>query len=72
MLFGSRARGTQKDGADYDIAIDTGSKVSFSTMLKIWGDIDDSNIPVHVDVVDIHDVDSIFLEELTKDAIRCT
>ena len=39
ILFGSRARGTHVDGTDYDIAIDVGRKIPFTTMLKTWGDV---------------------------------
>ena len=83
MLFGSRARGTHTDGADFDIAIDTGSKIAWDTMLStlvtataeslamlsISGAIEESNIPVHVDVVDVHNVSAIFIEAIKKDAI---
>lgn len=72
MLFGSRARKSNADGADYDIAIDAGSKVPFTTMLTIWGDVEDSDIPVHVDVVDVHAASADFLEEIEKDAILWT
>ncbi len=72
MLFGSRARGTHRDGADYDVAIDTGNKVPFQTMLRIWGDVEESDIHVKVDVVDLHAVDEDFLEEVQKDAILWT
>lgn len=72
MLFGSRARGTQADGADFDIAIDAGHKLPFTTMLNISDTIEDSNIPVHVDVVDLHSVSTTFLAEVKKDAILWT
>ncbi|MBM3892975.1 nucleotidyltransferase domain-containing protein [Candidatus Dependentiae bacterium] len=72
MLFGSRARGTHKEGADYDVAIDVGYKIPFATMLRIWDDVEESDIHVQVDVVDLHSVDADFLEEVHKDAILWT
>ena len=69
MLFGSRARGTQASGADYDIAVDAGEKVPSITMLHISCDIEDSNIPVHVDVVDLQAVSDKFLACIKEDLI---
>lgn len=69
MLFGSRARKTNRDGADYDIALDMGKKIPFTIMLHIENDIEESNIPVFVDVVDIHAVAKQFLFHITKDCI---
>ncbi|MDQ5940481.1 MAG: uncharacterized protein QG632_207 [Candidatus Dependentiae bacterium] len=67
MLFGSRARGTQQDGADYDIAIDAGKKILSEVMYKITSDIEESNVYVHVDVVDVHGVTPEFLAVIEKD-----
>ncbi len=72
MLFGSRARGTNRDGADYDIAIDAGSKIPWTIVGDIVSDIEDSDIHVNVDVVDIQNVDASFLEEVNRDAIVWT
>ncbi len=69
MLFGSRARKTQTSGADYDIAIDNGHKIPSTTMLHISSDIEDSNIPVHVDVIDLHNVSEKFLACIKEDLI---
>lgn len=69
MLFGSRARGTQHEGADYDIAIDAGKKVERSIMLKIASDIDESRVAVFVDVVDVHEVSPTFLAAIEKDFV---
>ncbi len=67
MLFGSRARGTQQDGADYDIAIDAGKKISSEVMYQITSDIEESNVYVHVDIIDIHAVTPEFLAVIEKD-----
>ena len=69
MLFGSRARNTHKQGADYDIALDAGEKIAYETMLRIAGDIDESTIPVFVDVVDVHGVNEKFLLVIEKDFV---
>ena len=72
FLFGSRARGTHKEGADYDIALDTGTKIPRETMLKISGDIDESNIPVFVDVVDLNRISPTFFESIKEDLVLWT
>jgi len=45
-LFGSRATGTNREGADIDVAIDCGQRVPWDTMLDIIGDVDESDLPV--------------------------
>jgi predicted nucleotidyltransferase len=52
-LFGSRATGSATPRSDYDIALDAGRPVNWSTMAQIRADLEDSNIPVRVDVVDL-------------------
>jgi predicted nucleotidyltransferase len=69
MLFGSRARGSHADGADFDIAIDAGSKLPHTTMLQISNAIEESNIPVRVDIIDLHNVSERFLTAIKKDLI---
>ncbi len=68
-LFGSRARKTNREGADIDIALDIGTSISWSVMAKIRSDIEDSNIPVFVDVVDIHSASDHMKEQIKKDGI---
>ncbi|MDQ5890417.1 MAG: uncharacterized protein QG604_291 [Candidatus Dependentiae bacterium] len=72
FLFGSRARGTHREGADYDIAIDAGEKLSNEVMLNIAGDIDESDIYVNVDVVDLHGVSEKFLAVIREDLVPWT
>jgi predicted nucleotidyltransferase len=69
LLFGSRARGTNQEGADIDIAIDIGSSIAHSVMTKIRSDIEESNIPVCVDVVDVHSASERIKERIKKDGI---
>jgi predicted nucleotidyltransferase len=69
ILFGSRARQTHANGADFDIGIDAGIKIPHKTMLQISSAIEDSNIPVLVDIVDLNNVSESFLAEITKDAV---
>ena len=72
MLFGSRSRGTNRDGADYDIAVDAGYKIPREVMLHITSDIEESNIHVHVDVVDLHGVSIEFAQAIREDLVSWT
>ncbi len=71
-LFGSRARNTHRQGADIDLAVDAGKKVDLNTILNIKADIEETTIPLFVDVVDIHAISNDFKEEILKDKIIWT
>lgn len=68
-LFGSRARGTHKEGADIDLALEANEKISFMTILKIQHDIEETTIPVFVDVVDLDGTSDDFKNEVKRDGI---
>ena len=53
FLFGSRASGRPSPRSDYDVAVDTGVPMDWSVMARIRGDLEDSGIPVRVDVIDL-------------------
>jgi len=53
FLFGSRATGHATPRSDYDVAVDAGHPVDWAAMARIRGDLEDSDIPVRVDVVDL-------------------
>lgn len=65
-LFGSRARKTHREGADIDIALDNGNPIDFRTICLIKDKIDDSTIPVFVDVIDINNIDEDFKKTIEK------
>ena len=50
ILYGSRAKGYYRDGSDIDLSLKTGETFSFSHLLRIAGDFDDSDMPYLVDV----------------------
>ncbi len=68
-LFGSRARKTNQEGADIDLALDTGSPITFGILSKIRGDIEDSTIPVFVDLVDLNNIPALLKSEIARDGI---
>jgi len=50
IIYGSRAKGKCHRGSDIDLAIKTGDGFTFSDLLRIVGDFDDSDMPYFVDV----------------------
>lgn len=68
-LFGSRARKTNKSGADVDLAIDAGRALAMREIFRIKDAISESNIPVFVDIVDIRNIDDDFLTRIKKEWI---
>ncbi len=69
-LYGSRARGDHQPSSDIDLAIDAGAKIHWHILSDIRNDIEESTIPFFVDVVDVHDSDQDFSNEIKKDWIR--
>ena len=68
-LFGSRARKTNKPGADFDIALDAGRVLTTEEMFAIKEAIEESSLPVFVDIVDIRNVSPDFLNQISQDWI---
>lgn len=56
IIFGSRAMGNHKEGSDIDLAI-KGKDITFSTIINISCDLDDSNLPFFCDVVNYHTIE---------------
>ncbi len=71
-LFGSRARSIHQSGADIDLALNAGRKIGLAPILDIKADIEETTIPLFVDVVDMHTIDKDFKEEILKDGIVWT
>lgn len=68
-LFGSRARETNQPGADIDLALDCGAAIDFSIILKLHGDIDETTIPLMVDLVDLFSASALLKEEVKKEGV---
>ena len=50
ILYGSRAKGKFRIGSDIDLSLKTGDEFTFTELLRITGDFDDSDMPYFVDV----------------------
>ena len=71
-LFGSRATNTESPGSDIDIAIDSGKPVDFSTKMKILIEIDETTVPMKVDLVDFNSVENNLKNDIEKKGILWT
>ena len=56
ILYGSRAKGNYHKGSDIDLSLITGDNFSFSHLLQIANDFDDSDMPYLVDVSVYNDI----------------
>ena len=50
VLYGSRAKGKFRQGSDIDLTLKTGKNFTFTDLLHIGNDFDDSDMPYFVDV----------------------
>jgi len=50
ILYGSRAKGNYRNGSDIDLALKTGESFTFTDLLRVGNDFDDSYMPYFVDV----------------------
>lgn len=65
ILFGSRAKGTNKPVSDFDIAVDT-ERIPVKTKFALLGEIEQLNTLKMVDVVFLNEVDPDFKEIILK------
>jgi predicted nucleotidyltransferase len=69
-VFGSRAKGTAGKYSDLDIAIDRpGTKLDFSTVCALKGDLEESDIPYRVDIIDMNAITPQFRESIQNDLV---
>lgn len=69
FVFGSRAKGTNKEYSDIDIAVKIpNKKLSADVLGKILLEFSDSTLPYEVDVIDLNSIDEKFFN-LIKDSL---
>jgi predicted nucleotidyltransferase len=49
ILYGSRAMGNYKNGSDIDITLEVGEEFTDSDLLRVCGDLEESDLPYFVD-----------------------
>lgn len=62
ILYGSRAKGTQRDGSDIDLTIQ-GEDVTLTQLLKIENELDELLLPYKIDLSLYHHIDNPDLVE---------
>jgi predicted nucleotidyltransferase len=62
VLFGSRAKGSAKNGSDIDLAI-VGNKIGFRELCKLGAKLDELDLPYKIDIINY---DSITNQELKE------
>lgn len=66
FVFGSRATGEARKFSDYDIGIVGKKPVEFSTIALIREELEESDLPFSVDIVDFNFVDKDFKKVALK------
>lgn len=69
FLFGSRARGDNISTSDVDIGIIYGPDFNKGKISLLRESLEESNIPYHVEIVDLNNVSSKFRNSVLKEAI---
>lgn len=62
MIFGSRAKGTQKNGSDIDLAL-IAEGLDFRKICQIGSRLDDLDLPYKIDIIDYNGISNRELKE---------
>jgi predicted nucleotidyltransferase len=68
-LFGSFARDEARPSSDIDIAVDPHGSLPPGTMAKLREELEESNIPQRVEVVDLRDADPEFRARVRREGV---
>ncbi len=68
-LFGSQATNKATDASDIDLALDNATPVPFNIMMSILAEIDETVIPVKIDLVDLNGVAESFKQVILREGI---
>jgi len=66
VLFGSRASGDESLNSDYDIAIISRSKNIMKKISRVKEELENSNIPYKVDVLDYYSTTGLLRKEISR------
>lgn len=68
-LYGSRARGTNNEWSDIDIALDADKPIERLTIGELRDIMEASNLPYNVDIVDVHNISPEMYNSIMRDKI---
>lgn len=66
-IFGSRARGDQKEFSDLDLLYEIRTPLPLSEIGKIQEDLEESRLPIRVDLVDLRDLAEGYRPSVMRD-----
>lgn len=69
ILFGSYATGQQTASSDIDLAIKTEKPIPYKKIIAIQQDIDETTIPLKVDIIDMHTVQEAIKKNILREGI---
>ena len=69
ILFGSRARGTHKQGSDIDLALDIREPIKLREMARIRVTLANLPIPLEMDIVDMHNIPDAFKQKILHEGV---
>ncbi|MDR0755321.1 MAG: nucleotidyltransferase domain-containing protein [Puniceicoccales bacterium] len=64
FVFGSRVQGNAQKYSDIDLLLQGDCPLSESILEKLRFALSDSNIPINVDVVDVHSLSTQFIQNI--------
>ncbi|MFN8845848.1 MAG: nucleotidyltransferase family protein, partial [Bdellovibrionales bacterium] len=68
-IFGSRSTGKFQKFSDLDILYESTDEIELSFIFNIKSNIEESNLPIKVDIVNIKDLAESYSEEILKNRI---
>lgn len=69
ILFGSRARGTNKPGSDVDLALDSGVPLKLSEIARARVTLENLPIALSMDIVDMHNIPDTLKAIIVREGI---
>jgi predicted nucleotidyltransferase len=70
LLYGSRAKGSYKNGSDIDLTLQGGSELTFDVLLKIMNELDELLLPYTIDLSIFNDIsDPEVIEHIQRVAV---
>lgn len=70
FLFGSWATGKERKTSDIDVGVYYQSSLPRGTLARMRLDYEESNIPYHIDLVDLTHTDADFREKVMEEGIQ--
>lgn len=70
FIFGSRARGDHRTFSDLDIAVESPTPLSLSFLARIRSALEDSDLPIKVDIVDMAELAESFRNNVMQERLE--